>query len=757
MKRLIPFLAGFLFFNFHTSAQTAFLDTTFADKGFITTNWGDSQSFTSFANMLIQPDDKILVRQFQITDVNSQKGEIRLARYLRDGQPDLTFGNQGVIWVNPESGNNLTGFGDKCLILRPNGKILTAFSIYNPTEYTLKTVLKQYDQQGIPDPLFGTNGVLTMDETLPGGPGNFPSIQDIGRLDNDKILLFYQSFNQNYVDFGFRETTAFGTFPPGSEVVWWVTDDLDELARKVIIQPDNRILLGGRVVNHDAPSSNYDMLLARFDSDGYVDENFGNFGYVRKDISGDYDLINDFMLLPDGKIMAAGVADDFKMFLARFLPNGTPDSSFAGTGVRIYDNIPNTGTFSVAFSDLGISQKLVVKIENPLDVATLFRFYENGDMDSTLNQSQGLKVPTPATHDRFRVRDLELLDDNRILVCGNGKLNGSINQLIVARLLPEAGATPWYQDRDQDNFGANDYVLFAVEKPDGYVAPNGDCNDLNPDIHPGAPELCNGDDDDCDGLIDETPVLLCIENVIVALDQNGEATLIPDQIRDNTTPSPCDENLVSITIDQTDFDCSQMGENTITLSATNTFGESGSCATTVTIADQNAPQAKCVLVLTATLDDTGFYTLSTGQIDNGSTDNCGIATYTIAPPALTSTDIGLTPVTLTVTDASGNSATCVTIVELQETTGTLDAGFEKLITIAPNPASDKVFITVPAELLNAGFQLRLIDLQGRILRHENWRPTGNCTPMNISDLKPNQYFLLLESSGKSQVFSFQKI
>jgi len=94
---------------------------------------------------------------------------------------------------------------------------------------------------------------------------------------------------------------------------------------------------------------------------------------------------------------------------------------------------------------------------------------------------------------------------------------------------------------------------------------------------------------------------------------------------------------------------------------------------------------------------------------------------------------------------------------LQETTGTLDAGFEQLITITPNPASDRIFITVPVELLNATFQLRLIDVQGRILRHEAWRPTGNTTPLNINALKPNQYFLLLESGGRSQVFSFQKI
>jgi hypothetical protein len=38
---------------------------------------------------------------------------------------------------------------------------------------------------------------------------------------------------------------------------------------------------------------------------------------------------------------------------------------------------------------------------------------------------------------------------------------------------------------------------------DGWTVCAGDCNNVNPAIHPGAPEICNGIDDNCNGVIDE--------------------------------------------------------------------------------------------------------------------------------------------------------------------------------------------------------------------------------------------------------------
>jgi hypothetical protein len=63
-------------------------------------------------------------------------------------------------------------------------------------------------------------------------------------------------------------------------------------------------------------------------------------------------------------------------------------------------------------------------------------------------------------------------------------------------------STIWYRDLDNDGFGSTS-TLAACTQPAGYVAVGGDCNDNNPAVKPGATELCNGVDDNCNGTIDE--------------------------------------------------------------------------------------------------------------------------------------------------------------------------------------------------------------------------------------------------------------
>ena len=60
-----------------------------------------------------------------------------------------------------------------------------------------------------------------------------------------------------------------------------------------------------------------------------------------------------------------------------------------------------------------------------------------------------------------------------------------------------------FEDADSDNYGNIDVDSLSCEIPDGFVENDSDCDDTNPFIYPGAEEILNGLDDDCNGFIDE--------------------------------------------------------------------------------------------------------------------------------------------------------------------------------------------------------------------------------------------------------------
>jgi hypothetical protein len=103
----------------------------------------------------------------------------------------------------------------------------------------------------------------------------------------------------------------------------------------------------------------------------------------------------------------------------------------------------------------------------------------------------------------------------------------------------EGVQTTFYQDSDSDGFGNVLVTQLACVAPAGYVANNGDCNDGNAAIHPGASEICNGFDDDCNGATadgaSEAWFGAACDGVDTDLCQEGTYQCIGDQVCSDTT------------------------------------------------------------------------------------------------------------------------------------------------------------------------------------------------------------------------------
>jgi hypothetical protein len=61
----------------------------------------------------------------------------------------------------------------------------------------------------------------------------------------------------------------------------------------------------------------------------------------------------------------------------------------------------------------------------------------------------------------------------------------------------------YYGDQDMDGFGDSGNTTVSCNQPPGFVLINGDCNDTDGNVYPGAVEVCNDMDDDCDNQMDE--------------------------------------------------------------------------------------------------------------------------------------------------------------------------------------------------------------------------------------------------------------
>ena len=161
----------------------------------------------------------------------------------------------------------------------------------------------------------------------------------------------------------------------------------------------------------------------------------------------------------------------------------------------------------------------------------------------------------------------------------------------------------------------------------------------------------------------EAPVAVC-QNITVQLDATGNATITAADV-DGGSTDQCGIDSLSIDVDT--FDCSDVGDNNVILTVTDVNGNTSTCTAIVTVEDVTAPMVVCQDI-TVVLDATGTVTIAGVDVDGGSTDACGIASYDLDIDTFDCSNVGDNIVTLTVTDVNGNSATCTATVTVEDNT-----------------------------------------------------------------------------------------
>lgn len=177
----------------------------------------------------------------------------------------------------------------------------------------------------------------------------------------------------------------------------------------------------------------------------------------------------------------------------------------------------------------------------------------------------------------------------------------------------------------------------------------------------------NNNQNTCSAIVtveNNNPPQASCQNVTVQLNSNGEGATTATAVN-NGSMATCSTPSLSLNISS--FNCTDVGGNSITLTATDTGNNlTATCLATVTVVDNLAPTANCQ-PFTIQLNANGEGSITTANVDNNSNDACGIGNLSLNKTAFNCSNVGSgNTVVLTVTDNNTNTATCSTTVTVTD-------------------------------------------------------------------------------------------
>jgi uncharacterized delta-60 repeat protein len=350
------------------------------------------------------------------------------------GTLDPTFGGGSEIVLTDLSGGN--DFG-RAMIAQPNGRIVVAGSVRDGQP---NFGLARYLRNGTLDISFGNGGIISHSQPL----ANLQA-QDIALQSDDKIIVVGTSTISNLADLTVARFLSGGMLDSNFNQGWVHLrfGSLPSRGSAVALQPDGKIVIAGDALDQ----TDYYLGLVRLHPDGSVDSTFGVAdGRVTTPMTQGGGLLNvrAVAILSDGHILVAGsftVSGHWRIFLARFTPEGALDSSF-GTAGRVETAVGSDAQArDMAFQRVvrtgGTTEDRIVVIgetgSGPSSDFLLLRYDLNGSLDPSFGNLGRVITDFDGREDHADA--LAVAEDGSIVVAGRSQ-SGAASELALARYHP---------------------------------------------------------------------------------------------------------------------------------------------------------------------------------------------------------------------------------------------------------------------------------------------------------------------------------
>lgn len=305
-----------------------------------------------------------------------------------------------------------------------NNKILVG----QTSSSTIFGIFRRYSSEGVLDTTFGNAGFYELSTTNTSvlQPNSNYHLKDIELQNDNKIVAvgWRESFQNKFCVARILENGGLDTSFNSNGFLEVDFGTVTNKATCLKILPDGKILVGGSSGNQSEFFS-----LLKLNSNGTLDSSFGTLGKVQTNINGNQCLANSMAIQSDGKIVLGGYVLNspygYDFALARYLPNGTLDTSFGVNGINIttinafYDDI----IYKVLIQNDG---KIVV-VGNEADTIAsqriaVVRYLSSGTLDTSYG-----------TLGKFISSNYDFATDAAIQIDGKIVVSGGNNDLGYSR------------------------------------------------------------------------------------------------------------------------------------------------------------------------------------------------------------------------------------------------------------------------------------------------------------------------------------